>query len=316
MSDRSLEITKNTGDISFAELVYLRETLSQKEYKSLNTPSLEAAALDLLTLVEYHAICYWEFSQHRYVSVYNPITVNLGAAISCSSDNRLEDLVEIAILLRTDSGIKISRWYTGYSGVVMENGWTRYQDQDSWFNQANHIFKRLGISSNFEDYVLLEDVFFCLSIPLTTADPPESFLFLCPPTDFQIGPSSCKWPECPAYWSFDPTGADPLSLEDAANLGFPSLKLFIGIEACSWDANVYAGIRDFHQAKGFDTDSQDVTQHLGHPLDEFSSKIDTPFAHITDDNFRLASNGNAPTQVTTEEESGNVFESTNINNGN
>jgi hypothetical protein len=113
------------GNIDLHMNIYLRETLSQKEYKSLNTPSLEAAALDLLTLVEYHAICYWEFSQHRYVSVYNPITVNLGAVISCPLGIQLEDLVEIVILPRTDSGF-CRRWNTVNWGVVVENGWTRY----------------------------------------------------------------------------------------------------------------------------------------------------------------------------------------------
>jgi hypothetical protein len=106
--------------------IYLRETLSQKEHKSLNSPSLEAAALGFLMLEEYHEICYWEFSQRRIASVYSPITVNIGAVISCSSGNRLEDLVEIAILPRTDSGFNISRWNTAGSGVVMTNGWTRY----------------------------------------------------------------------------------------------------------------------------------------------------------------------------------------------
>ncbi|KAJ7340609.1 hypothetical protein DFH08DRAFT_748059, partial [Mycena albidolilacea] len=130
------------------------------------------------------------------------------------------------------------------------------------------------------------------------ADSPEGFLFLCPPKDFQTGPSSFKWPECPAYWSFDPTGADPLCLEDADNLGFPSLRLSVNILGRSWDASVYAGLRQFHQAKGLDPDGQDVAQHLGCPLYELSSENNVPFAHIDDQNSRLASDGDAPTRVT------------------
>jgi hypothetical protein len=126
---------------------------------------------------------------------------------------------------------------------------------------------------------ILDYVRFCLSILPTTAGPPEGFLFLCPPENFQIGPSLFKWPDCAAYWSFDPTGADPLSLEDAANLSFPSLRLFTEIRYSSWDADVYAEVRQFHEAKGFDPDSQDVAQHLGCLLYEWSSEIDTPFAH-------------------------------------
>ncbi|KAJ7340613.1 hypothetical protein DFH08DRAFT_811824 [Mycena albidolilacea] len=68
-------------------------------------------------------------------------------------------------------------------------------DSNHWLGQANHIFSCLGISSNFEDYG-------------TNA--------------------ASSWaaiePDRPTYWSLDPKGADPLSLEDAAaNLGFPSL---------------------------------------------------------------------------------------------
>ncbi|KAJ7337025.1 hypothetical protein DFH08DRAFT_648965, partial [Mycena albidolilacea] len=70
------------------------------------------------------------------------------------------------------------------------------------------------------------------------------------------------------YWSFDPTGADPLRSEDAANLGFPSLKLSTTVWGYSWDASVYTGIRQFHRAKGFDPDGQDVARQLGCPLYE------------------------------------------------
>jgi predicted NAD-dependent protein-ADP-ribosyltransferase YbiA (DUF1768 family) len=105
---------------------HLDQRSDQLEFKSLNTPSLEATALGFLTLEQYHEICYWQFSLGRDVSVYNQITANIGAVISCSSGNRLEDLIEIAILPRTDSGFNRSRWDKVNWGVVMENGWTRY----------------------------------------------------------------------------------------------------------------------------------------------------------------------------------------------
>jgi hypothetical protein len=125
----------------------------------------------------------------------------------------------------------------------------------------------------------LNHISFEISISRTTADPPEGFLFLCPPEDIQIGPSSFRWPDHLAYWSLDPFGADLLSWEDAANLGFPSLQLSENIWGYSWDAIVYTGIRQFHQTKGFDPDSQEVAIHLGHPLYELSSEIHSPFAH-------------------------------------
>jgi hypothetical protein len=109
--------------------------------------------------------------------------------------------------------------------------------------------------------------------------PSDGFLYLCPPVDFQIGPSSFEWPDRPAYWSLDLTGADPLSVEDAANLGFPSLRLFTEIRGRSWDTSVYTGLRQFHRAKSFDPDSQDVARHLRHPLLKLTRETYTSFAH-------------------------------------
>ncbi|KAJ7315823.1 hypothetical protein DFH08DRAFT_654125, partial [Mycena albidolilacea] len=153
-----------------------------------------------------------------------------------------------------------------------------------WLCQANQIFTHLGISTNFEDYgtnspsswscplfkficpAVRNEMEFLLHISLIKEAPPTGFLFLCPPTDFQTGPSSFTWPERPAYWSFDPTGANPLSSKDAANCGLPYLQLSTDVCSRSWDASVYAGLRQFHQAKGFDPESLDITRYLGQPL--------------------------------------------------
>jgi hypothetical protein len=68
-------------------------------------------------------------------------------------------------------------------------------------------------------------------------------------------------------------------MEDATALGFPSISLSTNVYGRSWDASVYAGLRQFHQAKGFDPDSQDVARHLHHPLWQLASDMDAPFAH-------------------------------------
>ncbi|KAJ7455174.1 hypothetical protein FB451DRAFT_984505, partial [Mycena latifolia] len=68
------------------------------------------------------------------------------------------------------------------------------------------------------------------------------------------------------YWSLDPSGVERMSLEEAEQLGFPSFELEMKYQGWSWDESVYNGIRQFHQAKGFDPDSQDVALELGHPL--------------------------------------------------
>jgi hypothetical protein len=68
-------------------------------------------------------------------------------------------------------------------------------------------------------------------------------------------------------------------MEDATALGFPFISLSMKIWGSAWDASVYAGLRQFHQAKGFDPDSQDVGRHLGHALYQLSRETDAPFAH-------------------------------------
>jgi hypothetical protein len=51
------------------------------------------------------------------------------------------------------------------------------------------------------------------------------------------------------------------------------------IYGMSWDASIYTGLRQFHRAKGFDPDSQDVARHLGKPIYQLAREMDIPFAH-------------------------------------
>jgi hypothetical protein len=53
------------------------------------------------------------------------------------------------------------------------------------------------------------------------------------------------------------------------------------IYAFSWDHSVYTGIRQFHQAKGFDPCGQEVALALGCPLLRVSCQQDTLFEHST-----------------------------------
>ncbi|KAJ7658909.1 hypothetical protein B0H17DRAFT_1213062 [Mycena rosella] len=107
------------------------------------------------------------------------------------------------------------------------------------------------------------------------------YLFLCPLSDLQAdSPSRFRFAECPAFWSLNASGAERLSMEEAERLGFPSFELEMWIDGRSWDESVYNGTRQFHQGKGFDPDSQDVSRELGRPLYEISKERGGPFAHI------------------------------------
>ncbi|KAJ7867318.1 hypothetical protein B0H13DRAFT_2351977 [Mycena leptocephala] len=62
-------------------------------------------------------------------------------------------------------------------------------------------------------------------------------------------------------------------------MGFSSIELNTIIYTQNWDADVYAALRQFYRAKGFDPDSQDVARHMGYPLFQLRSVVDPLFAH-------------------------------------
>ncbi|KAJ7624156.1 hypothetical protein B0H17DRAFT_963923, partial [Mycena rosella] len=100
---------------------------------------------------------------------------------------------------------------------------------------------------------------------------PPGYLFLCPCEDLRSDDPTCfRHPDCPAYWSLDPTGFERLSAEAAESLGFPSFEFKMAAVGKSWDASVYDGLRQFHEAKGFDPYSQDVARHIGCKMYELS----------------------------------------------
>ncbi|KAJ6555883.1 hypothetical protein B0H19DRAFT_137375 [Mycena capillaripes] len=272
-------------------------TRTQRMY-SLNAPYTEAKIIESLTLEQYHDICFQFLEHFRSPNISFPITCNLGAVIFCPSRDRLEDSVEIAWLPNATISSLWRHTPSGTAKQITEDGRTRVNSSEVsdmnislyssihphyWLSQANDIFSRLQITSNFDDYALIYSIHFEVIISATEADPPAGFLFLCSTEDFQIGPSSFRWPECPAYWSLDPLGVERLTAEEANELGFPSFQLCTEAWTKFWDASVYAGLRQFHKAKGFDPDSQDVATHLGQSLYQLYSEVDVPFAHVDDE---------------------------------
>jgi hypothetical protein len=108
---------------------------------------------------------------------------------------------------------------------------------------------------------------------------PPGYLFLCPLAELQSDvPPSFQIPHCPAYWSLDPLGVEHLSAHEAKDLGFPTIRVEMRLGGYYWSGSVYAGLRQFHHVKGFEPDSEDLARHLGYPLCEVSSELDSPFA--------------------------------------
>ncbi|KAJ6518077.1 hypothetical protein C8R47DRAFT_5212 [Mycena vitilis] len=269
---------------------------------SLKAPGSESMAVNSMTLDQYHRTCFMSLARHRWISVPTSGTVHLAASlIYWPSGSQFQELAQLASIPELNTSL--DDWFiSGMAGNVMQNGWTRYhfagglpdpsvslwlcggehQIWKTWLSQANHLFSRLQTTTHLEDYGVVDEVYYSIGLHETgTKDLPIGYLFFCPSADFQIGPSSFRWPECPAYWSLDPSGIERLSTEEATRLGFPSIQLKTRICLCSWDASVYAGLRQFHQAKGFDPDSQDLARHLGHRLLELTKETDH-FGQVTD----------------------------------
>ncbi|KAJ6512518.1 hypothetical protein C8R45DRAFT_960623 [Mycena sanguinolenta] len=260
----------------------------------LDGADAEDTIIDSLALHHDRDICYWDFGASRSTSIATSATANIGSVFHWASG---KIMVEVAFLHRTE--LRPCQWQV-IGGEVMPSGWTRVAMEEVvetaqltvallhsvlWLSQANHIFTSLQVSSDFEDYVVLRQIDFTLTISAGEGARSTGFLFLCPPEDFRTGQSSFKWPGCPAYWSFDPSGTERLTSANAIHLGFPSFRLSVEIWGTSWDAAVYAGLHQFQEAKGFDPDSQYFAQHLGYPLYQMSylSRFDIPFAHIHDE---------------------------------
>jgi hypothetical protein len=130
--------------------------------------------------------------------------------------------------------------------------------------------------------VSISAIDYCLKLFGPTDKLPSGHLFLCPLAELQAEDLTCfRIPDCGAYWSLDPSGVDRLSDEAAGDLGFPTIEFEMHILVQTWDGSVYEGIRQFHEAKGFDPHSQEVVIELWWPLLQVSCDPDTLLAHRT-----------------------------------
>ncbi|KAJ7063811.1 hypothetical protein C8F01DRAFT_35804 [Mycena amicta] len=285
---------------------------------TLNDPDREATFISSLTLAQYHQHCYWVLAEHREIVFSAPAVVKLGTVLHYSCSTRLKSPVEITSLLpdlklsqsfwpwinethRLDSNS--GQWGRGglqAEGHIMENKWLRCDslhdfpfnpsmsfwvtgDMYPWLSQSNYVMNHLHASYNCEDYAVVRRIVFQIMIPTHSQPLPEGYLFLAPAADFEVGPSLFCWPDCPAYWSLDPTGVERLSTKEAEQLGFPAFDLTMGVLVVSWDDSAYAGIRKFQRAKGFDPYTQDAARALEHPLYDLPAELNQDFTHVVNE---------------------------------
>ncbi|KAJ6626730.1 hypothetical protein B0H10DRAFT_1998348 [Mycena sp. CBHHK59/15] len=230
-------------------------------------PDRESIILSSFTLEEFHdCVQYPRSWEGKWVC-------NIYTLVQLGSISKIE---------YTDSG-----WTSNLEGsdvpqhVVTESGWSRIAswsldgslsriiyitpfDEPIWLAQANHIFSALQIISDHEDYLSYK---FAGTLDVI----PRGYLFLCPLEDLQTADGTqFRHPDLPAYWSLDPSGIEELSTEEAENLGFPPLEFTMEVDGTSWPETIYSALHQFHEAKGFDPESQDVARHLGYPLYQIS----------------------------------------------
>ncbi|KAJ7818709.1 hypothetical protein B0H14DRAFT_1369514 [Mycena olivaceomarginata] len=109
---------------------------------------------------------------------------------------------------------------------------------------------------------------------MTDAPSDKVYLFLFPPQveilDSQLTvinpPDAEKY-----YWAFDPAGLDQLTHEMAEDIGLPTPKFTIVPYGLLLEEDVTNLIREFHAAKGFDPESQDVAIAMRYPLLDIES---------------------------------------------
>ncbi|KAJ7636311.1 hypothetical protein FB45DRAFT_741758 [Roridomyces roridus] len=183
---------------------------------------------------------------------------------------------------------------------------------DMWMSQANHTFKRLGIISAHDAYgrylvlhfsqlteftVLIDSLatYAHMMRPASNKENSGGYLFLCPSNDLLSSSNSPQWPECPYFWSFDPSGQDRLNAEEATSHGFPAVEMSMTFWGKSWDTKVYQALRTLHAFKGFDPDSQELAIHLGQPLFQLSGEAEESFGHgASQPSSESASGSNLP----------------------
>ncbi|KAJ7803847.1 hypothetical protein B0H14DRAFT_2612994 [Mycena olivaceomarginata] len=256
-----------------------------------------------MSLELYHDVCYWCLCLWHQFPISTNVSVELGT-IRRLSGAEYEGSFDIAHISGRDTIVvkEYNRTYINSSShslhipldiarnscltydhggtAIMENGWIRSQD----YVPIAVFWSKSEFAGGISIFVLLAEL---------QADIP---------TTFQI-------PDCPAYWSlvmdiviFNSTtyftystsnGFDErLALVEAQNNirltaltdvshsrlrspearshGFPDINFQMQAIGRTWDGSVYSGLREFHEAKGYDPYSDEVARTLGVPLYQLS----------------------------------------------
>ncbi|KAK7046420.1 hypothetical protein R3P38DRAFT_2873713 [Favolaschia claudopus] len=258
----------------------------------LLTPLQKSQLIAFLTLAEYHLICERYLPQSDFVPISRNSTVRLGSIINRST----EPAEEVAILEDCKAEMHPLDSEGDLDAIELENGRTRIHfgspdrpailrqsislvrpTASTWLSQVNYILAHLGSDMNSNHYAYVHQVKYIYRLSPSESRPLPSKAFLFLPSMRELmsyNGARLRHPDISRCWSFDPYGVRRLTDEEASELGFPEVELRMEAHGHYWDPSVYVGIREFHQAKGFDSESQDVAKQLGHPLYRLSHGVD------------------------------------------
>ncbi|KAF7366363.1 hypothetical protein MSAN_00892800 [Mycena sanguinolenta] len=303
-----LDLTPGGPETCFA-LPWWPVHVLRLENVSLDAPGSEDKIISSLREDQYHKLCSgYPIARFRCFQVSIEHAVGPGIFWSDSQHGTVT-CVRITELLVLPEQEFCWSWNQNQDGAgeLLPNSWIRYEScrisalelelqllfssyeiKKAWLAQANRIFSELKVA-HAEDYVCVDEIqFFLRCSPNKRHIDAEGYLFVCPPRDFRTGnevPANLyQWPDCPAYWSLDPSGAARLSTEDAGTLGFPAIHIETIMHGRTWDHSVYRGLRRLHERKGLDPDSLEVARQLRYPLYEVVHNADVKHWYCKQDN--------------------------------
>ncbi|KAJ7624649.1 hypothetical protein FB45DRAFT_923951 [Roridomyces roridus] len=277
---------------------------------SFLTPPPTSMSIDSLSLDCHLSICSWYLSSFDWSTVPTNLPVHLGSIYHVPTTGSPLDLAfQMAFFpevqpissgwceedpnvnrIKEDKDKDISILENGWIRVNSSGVWNRYchethiswsRARRGWLAQATHIFGVLDISSNLHQYVICDRLRCFVNLGDSMENLPTGYLFLCPTEGFTVDERGhYTIPDCPAYWSLDPSGGVRLTAEEANTLGFPELHLELKVHGTLWRDDDYIGIRQFHAVKGYDPDGLDVARELGYPIFELTCTKEELHAHL------------------------------------
>ncbi|KAJ7238621.1 hypothetical protein C8J57DRAFT_1246324 [Mycena rebaudengoi] len=205
------------------------------------------------------AISMEQYHERGYIrEVSTNISVRLGSVVYSPG---CEIWQEVACLRDPQFRDLPCDWPSDKSCQLLESGWTRYftrniagqayNTSESWLCRATQIIDNCTkLPSNYENYGLIDCVeywiYWAVLLQSSIIQPARY-------TGPSIHPVISAWTQ-----------------RRQKKLVSYHFKLHMSVMAHSWDELVYAGIREFHQAKAFDPYSQGLARELGYPLFEAS----------------------------------------------